>query len=168
MCRDGGAGVVDGRLGAAHELNVAAAELPLIERGAKLRGTTPSDGLGAVTVGGRRVELLVGCVAGANEVIPEARRLVEEDGAEAIVGPEDPVQGMALRLYARRRPETAFLVQPSGAPELTLIDPARNVFRFVTDAAQSSAGLGTYAYRNLGWRTADVVGDDVPYSWEQA
>jgi branched-chain amino acid transport system substrate-binding protein len=157
-----------GPFGAAHELNVAAAELPLIERGAELRGTTPSDGVGAVTVAGRRVELLVGCVAGTNEVIPEARRLVEENGAEAIVGPEDPGQGMALRLYARRRPGTAFLVQPSGAPELTLIDPARNVFRFVTDAAQSSAGLGTYAYRDLGWRTAAVVGDDVPYSWEQA
>jgi branched-chain amino acid transport system substrate-binding protein len=49
-----------------------------------------------------------------------------------------------------------------------LIHPARNVFRFTLDAAQSNAGLGAYAYRQLGWRTAAVVADDVPYAWEQA
>lgn len=157
-----------GPFSGAHELNVASAELPLIERGAKPLGPKPSDGVGPATVAGRRVELLVGCVAGTDEVIPEARRLVEEGGAQAIVGPEDPGQGMALRQYARRRPETAFLIQPSAAPELTLIDPARNVFRFTLDAAQSVAGVGGYAYRQLGWRTAAVVGDDVPFAWEEA
>jgi branched-chain amino acid transport system substrate-binding protein len=151
-----------------NELNVASAELPLVERGAKLLGREPSDLVGPVTVAGRRVELLVGCVAGINEVIPQARRLVEEDGAEVIVGPEDPGQGMALRRYARKRPETAFLIQPSAAPELTLTNPAPNVFRFTPDAAQSAAGLGGYAYRELGWRRAVVVGDDVPYAWEEA
>ena len=42
----------------------------------------------------------------------------------------------------------------SPANELTLTDPAPNVFRFVLDAAQYAAGLGNYAYRQLGWRTA--------------
>src|SRR5207244_7330274 len=70
-----------------------------------------------------------------------------------------------LREYARRQPETAFLIEPSGAPELTLTDPAPNVFRFASDAAQFVAGAGTYAYRQLGWRTAAIVADDVPYSW---
>ena len=41
-----------------------------------------------------------------------------------------------------------------GAPELTLTDPAPNVFRFATDAAQFVAGLGAYAYDVLGWRKA--------------
>jgi branched-chain amino acid transport system substrate-binding protein len=151
-----------------HELNVASAELPLIARGAKLLRHEPSDGLRAAAVADRQVELVLGCVAGTGDVIPEARRLVEEDRAEAIVGPLDPAQGMALRQYARRRPDTAFLIQPAAAPELTLIDPARNVFRFTLDAAQSNAGLGRYAYRELGWRKAAVVGDDVPYAWAQS
>jgi branched-chain amino acid transport system substrate-binding protein len=151
-----------------NEPNIASAELPLVERGARLLGDKPSDGVGAVRVSGRQVELVVGCVAGTVDVIPETRRLVEEDGARAIVGPLDPAEGFALRRYARKRPETAFLVQPSAAPELTLIEPARNVFRFTLDAAQSSAGLGAYAYRRLGWRKAAVVADDVPYSWAQA
>jgi branched-chain amino acid transport system substrate-binding protein len=157
-----------GPAGGFNELNVASAELPLIERGAALLGRAPSDGIGAVEVAGRRVALRVGCVAGTDEVIPEARRLVEEEGAQAIVGPEDPAQGMALRQYAPTRPETAFLIEPSAAPELTLTNPVRNVFRFTLDAAQSAAGLGSYAYRHLGWREAAVVGDDVPYAWEQA
>jgi len=157
-----------GPAGGFNELTVASAELPLIERGATLLGRKPSDGIGPVEVAGRRVELVLGCVAGTVEVIPEARRLVEEDGAEVIVGPEDPAQGMALRQYARRRPEAAFLIEPSAAPELTLSDPAPNVFRFTLDAAQSTAGLGDYAYRQLSWRKAAVVADDVPYSWEEA
>jgi branched-chain amino acid transport system substrate-binding protein len=157
-----------GPFGGANELNVASAELPLIERGAKLVGRKPSDGVAPAEVAGRRAELLLGCVAGVDEVIPQARRLIEEDGAQAIVGPEDPEQGLALREYARRRPETAFLIEPSAAPELTLSDPAPNVFRFELDAAQSAAGLGSYAYRRLGWRTAAVVADDVPYGWDQA
>jgi branched-chain amino acid transport system substrate-binding protein len=151
-----------------NESNVASAELPLIERGAKQLGRRASDMIGPVNVAGRRVELILGCVAGTDDVIPEARRLVEEEGAQAIVGPLDPATGIAIGRYARKRPETAFLVEPSAAPELTLINPARNVFRFTLDAAQSSAGLGSYAYRRLGWRKAVVVGDDVPYAWAQA
>jgi ABC-type branched-subunit amino acid transport system substrate-binding protein len=72
---------------------------------------------------------------------------------------------MVLREYARRRPETTFMIQPSDAPELTLTKPAPNVFRFVPDAAQGAAGLGSYAYRKLGWRTAVMIGDDFPYGW---
>ena len=38
--------------------------------------------------------------------------------------------------------------------------PAANLFRFSPDYAQHEAGLGTYAYRELGWRRATVVADD--------
>src|SRR2546423_4887040 len=144
-----------GPFSGAHELNLADAEVPLIELGAKPYGRQPS-GITPVDVAGRRVELLVGCVAGSEDAIPEARRLVEEDGARALVGPVTPEQGMALRQYARLQPNVAFLIQPTAAPELTLDDPAPNVFRFAPDAAQTSAGLGSYAYRQLGWRRAAV------------
>jgi branched-chain amino acid transport system substrate-binding protein len=157
-----------GPFSGAHELNLADAEVPLIELGAKPRGRKPSSGITPVDVAGRRVELLVGCVAGSEDAIPEARRLVEEEGARALVGTVTPEQGMALRQYARIQPNVAFLLQPTAAPELTLDDPARNVFRFAPDAAQTSAGLGSHAYRQLGWRRAAVVADDVPYGWEES
>jgi branched-chain amino acid transport system substrate-binding protein len=149
----------------AHELIVASAELPLIERGGKLLGRNPSDGIDGASASGRRVDLLVGCVTGTDDVVPEARRLVEEDGARILVGPLFPDHGLVLREYARRRPETIFMIQPSGAPELTLSHPAPNVFRTTPDNAQSAAGLGSYAYHELGWRTAATVADDSPYGW---
>jgi branched-chain amino acid transport system substrate-binding protein len=157
-----------GPFGGAHELNLAAAELPLIERGAKPRARKPSAGISPVDVAGQRVELRVGCVANSEDVIPAARQLIEEDDARAVIGPLDPSEGMALLQYARIRPDAVFLIQPSAAPEVTLDRPARNVFRFAPDAAQTSAGLGAYAFRRLGWRTAAVVGDNVPYAWEEA
>jgi branched-chain amino acid transport system substrate-binding protein len=156
-----------GPFAGANELNLGAAELPLVERGAKPVGRNPSAGVTAVDVANRRVELLVGCVAGNEDVIPEARRLVEEDGVAALVGPLDPEQGMGLRAYASEQPNVAFLIQPSAAPEATLRDPLPNVFRFAPDAAQTSAGLGAYAFHTLGWRRAAIVADDVPYGWEE-
>jgi branched-chain amino acid transport system substrate-binding protein len=154
-----------GPFSSAHELIVASSELPLIERGGKLRGPNPSDGVEGVSVAGRPVELLIGCITGTEDVLPETRRLVEEEGADVVVGPLYPEHGLVVRDYARRRPETTFLTQPSGAPELTLTDPARNVFRFTTDNAQNAAGLGSFAYHELGWRRAAVVADDSPYGW---
>ena len=154
-----------GPFSSAHELIVASAELPLIERGGKLLGRNPSDGTDGASVSGRGVELLVGCVTGTEDVLPEARRLVEESGVRILVGPLYPDHGLVLREYARRRPETIFMIQPSGAPELTLSNPAPNVFRTTPDNAQSAAGLGSYAYHELGWRTAATVADDSPYGW---
>jgi branched-chain amino acid transport system substrate-binding protein len=151
-----------------YESSVASAELPLLQRGGKLAGKQPSSGVAGAEVAGRPAELEIGCVSGNDDVIPVARHLVEERGAQAIVGPLDPQEGLILREYARRQPATAFLIQPSAAPELTLTEPAPNVFRFAPDAAQSVAGAGSYAYRELGWRTAAIVADDIPYSWEGA
>ncbi len=154
-----------GPFSSAHELIVASAEVPLIERGGTLRGPNPSDGIEGASVAGRPVELLTGCITGTEDVLPEARRLVEEDGAQVVVGPLYPEHGLVVRDYARRQPGTVFLIQPSGAPELTLKDASPNVFRFTADNAQNAAGLGAYAYKKLGWRRAATVADDSPYGW---
>jgi branched-chain amino acid transport system substrate-binding protein len=45
--------------------------------------------------------------------------------------------------------------------------PAPNVFRFVPDGAQWVAGLGSYAYHELGWRTAATVAENSSGSWPQ-
>ena len=44
-----------------------------------------------------------------------------------------------------------------GLQSATLRNPAPNFFRFFTDASQWPAGLGSYAYHDLGWRRAAVV-----------
>ena len=61
-----------------------------------------------------------------------------------------------------------FLASEMGSQETTLRDPPPNLFRFAPTGAQTTAGLGTYAYRDLGWRRAVVVAEDWYPGWESA
>jgi branched-chain amino acid transport system substrate-binding protein len=158
-----------GTFGAYNDVTLAATELPLLERGARLAGARPSDGVLGARVGGTRVRLLAGCTKLGlyTRLIDEARRLVERDRADVIIGPIGFTDGLVLRDYARLHPDVAFLLTYSAAQEATLRDPAPNVFRFEPDGAQWVAGLGSYAYRELGWRTAATVAEDSVFAWPE-
>ena len=54
-------------------------------------------------------------------------------------------------------PGVLFLPVVHGPREATLHRPAPNLFRFAGDYGQGVAGLGTYAYRDLGWRRAAIA-----------
>jgi branched-chain amino acid transport system substrate-binding protein len=150
------------------ESMTAAAELPLLTRGAEPAGDRPSAGVSRASIAGRSVELVTGCSDGTPvDTVAEARKLVEARGAAVVVGGFTPPEGTALREYARRQPGVMFVIV-ANAQSTTLQDPAPNVFRFSTDAAQWMAGLGAYAYRELGWRTAALVGDANPFGYAQA
>src|SRR5690349_18112770 len=77
-----------GLLSANNEPSLAGAEFPLLERGARLRGVKPSDGITTARVAGRRVELVVGCSeSGVYDVlVAETRRLIEVEHVNAVVG----------------------------------------------------------------------------------
>jgi branched-chain amino acid transport system substrate-binding protein len=141
---------------------LAGAELPLLERGARLTNGKPSGGVsGARVAGGRKVQIVRGCTETTEftVLVEEVRRLVETEGVDAVVGPISEADGLVMRDLARKYPEVVFIPVWSGAQELTLRHPAANVYRFDTDEAQDVAGLGSYAYRELGWRRAAVVAD---------
>jgi Periplasmic binding protein len=141
---------------ASKETMLAAAALPFLERGARLQGDGPMDGLDAARVGGRPIELLVGCTIQSDQVrqIVETRRLIEDEGADVIIGPVGEAEGVLVRRLAERYPDVTFILGISAAQETTLHDSQPNVFRFVADGAQSAAGLATHAFRDLGWRRA--------------
>lgn len=144
------------------ETMLAGAELPLLERGAHLTNGKPSGGVsGARVAGGRELQIVRGCTETTEFTIlvEEVRRLVETEGVDAVVGPISEADGLMMRDLARKYPEVSFIPVWSGAQELTLRHPAANVYRFDTDEAQDMAGLGSYAYRDLGWRSAAVVAD---------
>jgi branched-chain amino acid transport system substrate-binding protein len=153
---------------------LAAAELPLLERGAKLAGRVPADGVKAAKVGGRHVKVVQGCaeITGLTELIENVRRLIEADRADVVVAPMlGQAEGIVLQELARKYPAATFVLGNSYAQEPTLRNPPPNLFRFVADAAQGTAGLGSYAYHVLGWRTAAlVIGEDngPEYSWPEA
>src|SRR5262245_25817831 len=149
-----------------YEQAVAGAELPFRQRGAKPLGPRPSDGLGGVSIGGKQVELVVGCDFGGSLVstLHESRRLVEQEGASILV---TPITEEVSREYAERQRSIAF-VATGLSQYTTLVDPMPNIFRFNADTTQGMAGLGAYAYHDLGWRTAAVFGEDGPFGWSIA
>src|ERR671936_295043 len=81
------------------DLELATAELPLLERGARLSGQHPSDGVTAIRVGGRRVELVIGCGEwGTYRVlIAEARRLLEKERVDVFIPSLGDSDGLVVR-----------------------------------------------------------------------
>lgn len=155
-----------GLLASYYEQSLAGAELAFIQRGGRLRGAKPSDGVGDISLGSKRVELLPGCESYGtpSTTLAEARRLVEQEGANAVVAPFWTGDGLLVRQYAAVRPDVVFSFA-STEPQTTLDRPAPNMFRFNLDSAQSIAGLGAYAYRVLGWRKVVTIGEDDPGGW---
>jgi YVTN family beta-propeller protein len=160
--------VCEGDFGSLYESSLAGAELPLVKRGAALGGPRPDDGIKGGAIAGRDVAVFVGCTDGtAEKGLSEARRLVEAFGADVLIGPFSTSESLAIREYARRQPGVTF-VTPGGGQALTLSDPAPNLFRFSNDGAQWMAGLGNYAYNELGWRRVVTIGDTRSFSYTQA
>jgi ABC-type branched-subunit amino acid transport system substrate-binding protein len=147
---------------------LSGAQLPLIERGARRRGGQPQDGVTAVDVAGRAVELVPGCTEAFefSMLNTELRRLVEVERVDAIVAAATGVDQIVLRDVARRHPKVPFLAVVHGPRQATLSRRAPNLFRFSGDHAQGVAGLATYAYRELGWRRAAIVLGNWDVGWE--
>ena len=162
--------VVDcvGAFRALQDQELAGAPLPLIVRGARPAGRTPSDGVHPVRVAGRDVELVRGCSESGEfaTLTQVARRLVEREHVDVVVaGGPFSVDGIPLRELAGRHPDVAFVAAANGPREVTLQRPAANVYRLAPDFGQSVAGLAAYAYRELGWRRVALVLDDWVVGW---
>jgi branched-chain amino acid transport system substrate-binding protein len=145
---------------------LAGAELPFLRRGARPLGTGPSGGVSAIDVNGRRIELVQGCQETGEHTlyIEEARRLLENEHVDVVVGGASVV----ARELAHRYPRAVFVSTFWDEQEITMRRPAANLFRFSPDYAQREAGLGAYAYHQLGWRRAAVVADYANPGWAGA
>jgi branched-chain amino acid transport system substrate-binding protein len=158
----------EGAFGAFFEPDIAGAHVPMINRGARaVNEKKPSDGVEGAKVAGKNIEIVgYGCADDtADKAIEETRRLMEQEDADILVGPLSGDEGIAVANYAKEHPDQTFVNGTSGAQEATLKVRAPNFFRFHTDGAQWSAGLGDYAYNELGWRTAAIVGDDYSFPY---
>jgi branched-chain amino acid transport system substrate-binding protein len=135
--------------------------------GGKASGSLPKDGMTGVKIAGKDVQIVgFGCSdSTASKAIEETRRLVEQLGADILIGPLSGDEGIAVANYAKTQPNKTFLNGISGAQDATLKVQAPNFFRFNPDGAQWSSGLGDYAYNTLGWRTAAVIGDDYAFPY---
>lgn len=119
-------------------------------------------------IGGRRIELCVEGTIGAPDIAEQkARDLLDQKHVDFIVGPLSGNEGLAVRNFARTRDDHVFLNGSSGAQELTLLDAAPNFFNFSINGVQVVAGLGTYVYKNLGYRRIVILAEDYSYPHAQ-
>ncbi len=118
--------------------------------------------------GGREIELIVQSTdASPDSALRGARKLVEQDGVELIIGPLSGSEGIAIRDYSKTVPGVTFINGSSGAMETTYVTPSDNFFRFNTDGAQWSVGLGDYVFNEKGWETVATVGEDYSFIYTQ-
>jgi branched-chain amino acid transport system substrate-binding protein len=118
--------------------------------------------------GGIKIEIVKGSTdASPDSAVKAARKLVEQDGVQLIVGPLSGDEGLAVKDYAKTKPNITFVNGTSGAQDLTLRDPAANYFRFSTDGAQWMAGLGEYAFATKGYKKVATVAEDYSFPYSQ-
>jgi branched-chain amino acid transport system substrate-binding protein len=135
----------------------------------KPAGTGPQSQVNGATVAGHPIKIYFGCSdATPDKAVAEARRLVENVKVQILLGPLSGDEGIAIANYAKTQPNTIFVNGTSGAQVTTMSVRAKNFFRFGGDGAQWMAGLGTYAYKTLGWRTAAILGEDYSYPYTLA
>ena len=118
--------------------------------------------------GGREIELIIGATdASPDSAVRAARKLVEQDKVDIIIGPLSGSEGIAIRDYSKTQPQVTFLNGISGAQETTYVTPSDNFFRFNMDGAQWSAGLGDYVYNEKGYRSVATIGEDYSFIYTQ-
>lgn len=119
-------------------------------------------------VGGKEIELVIGATdASPDSAVRAARKLVEQDQVDVVVGPLSGSEGIAIRDYAKTQPDMTFINGGSGAQETTFVNPSENFFRFNMDGAQWQAGLGEYIYNEKGYRSIATIGEDYSFIYTQ-
>ena len=99
--------------------------------------------------------------------LARARKLIEQDEVDIIIGPLSGAEGIALRDYSRTLDGKTIVNGSSGAADTTLRDPSPNFFRFNTDGVQWMAGIGTYVRREMGIDKVAVLAGDYAFPYAQ-
>jgi branched-chain amino acid transport system substrate-binding protein len=144
------------------------AMLPLINRGATAVSGDPTEGVKGAVIAGHPIEIVYGgSDSTPDKAVEEARRLVEQEKVDILVGPLSGSEGIAVANYSKEQPGVTFVNGISGAQDTTLKVRSPNFFRFHNDGTQWTAGLGDYAYNELGWRNVVTIGDDYDFPYSQ-
>lgn len=120
------------------------------------------------TVAGKKIEVIQGSSdASPESAVKAARKLVEQNGVQVLIGPLSGSEGIAVKDYAKTQPKVTFLNGSSAAQDTTLFDPADNFYRFSTDGTQWMAGLGEYIYKTKGFKKVAIVAEDYSFPYSQ-
>ena len=160
-------GECEGPFGGFNEDTVAGVALAMVNfAGATVTSKTSAlDGWEGAEVNGTPIELVgIGCGDDTPDtILGEIRQLVEQEGANIVIGPLSGDEGIAVAEYAKANPEITVLSGIAGSQEPTLQVQAENYFRFHGDGAMWNAGMGDILYNKEGWRKVAVIADDYSF-----
>jgi branched-chain amino acid transport system substrate-binding protein len=118
-------------------------------------------------VAGRKIEIVkASSNANPDVAVNAARKLVEQDKVDILVGPLSGGEGIAIKDYSKTQPQTTFINGGSGAQATTLVNPSPNFFRFNTEGAQWMVGLGKAAI-DKGYKRTMVIAEDYAFPYSQ-
>jgi branched-chain amino acid transport system substrate-binding protein len=127
----------------------------------------PSAGWTGGQIGGHPLKLVgIGCSNDrADTAIKETKRLMEQLGADIMVGPLSGDESVAVANYAKSHRNKTFVNGTAGAWDTTAVVKAPNFFRFNGDGIQWNAGIGDLAVRKLHWKKAAIIMDDYSFGY---
>jgi len=130
----------------------------------------PSAGMIGGSVGGHPLQIVgFGCSDATPDLaIKETRRLVEQLGAQIMIGPLSGDEAVAVAHYAQAHPKLTFVNGTAGSQDPTLQIAPHNFYRFNGDGAQWNAGVGNIAINKLHWKKAAIIMDDYSFGWTSA
>ena len=146
--------ILEGAFAAQGQDGIRGAELAVMEFGGEIDGN-------AIEV------IAMSSDASPDSAVNAARKLIEQDGVDLIVGPLSGSEGLALRDLSKSYPGVTFLNGSSAAQDTTLRDSSENFFRFGGDGAQWMVGVGDYAYNELGYESVAVIAEDYSFPYTQ-
>jgi branched-chain amino acid transport system substrate-binding protein len=130
----------------------------------------PSAGMSGITAGGAQIKI-VGYGCGDDTpatALKEVRRLMEQLGADVLIGPLSGDEAVATANWAKTHPTKTVIIGTAASQDPTMQIAPKNLFRYHGDGAQWNAGLGEIVYKKLHWRTAAVIMDDYSFAWTSA
>jgi ABC-type branched-subunit amino acid transport system substrate-binding protein len=119
-------------------------------------------------IAGKEVEFIITATdASPDSALRAARKLVEQDKVQLIIGPLSGSEGIAMRDYSKTVPNLVMINGSSGALETTFVNPSPNFFRFNSDGAQWMAGLGEYVFKDKNYKKISVIAEDYSFPYTQ-
>ena len=127
----------------------------------------PSAGWHGGSIGGHPLKLVgIGCANDtADSAIKETKRLMEQLGADMMIGPLSGDESVAIANYAKQHPTKTFVNGTAGAWDTTAAVKAPNFFRFNGSGVQWQAGIGSIAVKKDHWKNAAIIMDDYSFGY---
>ena len=118
------------------------------------------------TIAGKKIETVVAPTdTKPDTTVRMARKLVEQDKVDLIIGPLSGSEGIAMRDFAKTIPDKVVINGISGALKTTWVDPAPNFYRFNLDGSQWGFGLGNYVVKKKGWKRVATIAADYSFGY---